>query len=489
MTVIDKLATAVGARQKYSILGFELLNYDPVVAAARRAGFKVVEYDLPVYPIVTAGFQLLYMIGFIVGTSFAAWVLYHYVAHRSFVLKWGCIGGMATTMLAWPVIAGYSGCMMLDFWRPALGFRSALLVYDVFHLRRRDEVNSWNFARFLCALWAFPKEEDDIEERTILEGYKRNARWENIKGYPKVVFEGALFLLSLYMIPPLELTKHMSQLQYHIYCECLGFSILMALALFGDGLLKGMGVITNVEMQDMFESPLKCVNIRLFWSHWNRAIAAVFHRVIFRGGGRTPAQQKEKLKQAANKRVQQLAVKKRSHLDHLSETEAEHSKTDDEDERKRSGRSLQMSAVSGAKKEADKAAAAKSEKRSSSKSRSSFLPKAIAAVATFGMSGLFHEWITLYTFKIIDGRNFAFFILNGLATVASTWFRRSYPSINAKIPTVFAVLMLHSFFLLIGPLFCGAFIEGGFFIQMEALKYELMPWNAPTRGSFIYLFG
>lgn len=69
------------------------------------------------------------------------------------------------------------------------------------------------------------REEDDIEERNILEGRKRNARWENAKGYPKVVFEGTLFLLSLYMIPPLELTKDMTQLQYHAYCEVLGFSV------------------------------------------------------------------------------------------------------------------------------------------------------------------------------------------------------------------------------------------------------------------------
>lgn len=107
------------------MLGFELLDHDPVVAAARRVGLKAVEYDLPVYPLATAGIQLVYMLGFIVGTSAAAWTLYHYVAHRSYVLKWGCIGGMATTMLAWPVIAGYSGCMMLDFWRPVSTLRES----------------------------------------------------------------------------------------------------------------------------------------------------------------------------------------------------------------------------------------------------------------------------------------------------------------------------------------------------------------------------
>lgn len=284
----------------------------------------------------------------------------------------------------------------------------------------------------------------------------------------------------------------------------------MALALFGDGLLKLIGIICNVEMADMFENPLGTVNIRLFWSHWNRAIATVLHRVIFGGGRNTKTSVKSQKKaknavssSAQDKRLAQL--RQRRHLDQLSETEVDTGKTDDEDDgahsrrARQNGLTMTKSAVNGDSKP--------SQPRSSSKSRSSFAPKAFAAIATFAMSGIFHEWITAMTINYASGENFVFFVLNGVATVVSTWFRRSYPELNAKIPTLVAVLMLHAFFLAVIPLFCAPFIQRGFFVraynlllffscahlfsltELNALRYELLPWQARKRGAFIYLFG
>lgn len=134
-------------------------------------------------------------------------------------------------------------------------------------------MQSWNFARFFCHLWAFPLEEEEIAERDRDEGFHRSARVQNAKGLPKVLIEGIVLLLTLYIVPPYELTKNMSQLAYHCYCDALGLSvskmenflrrltfpllrfaigqILMALALFGDGLLKTIGIFCNVEMADM----------------------------------------------------------------------------------------------------------------------------------------------------------------------------------------------------------------------------------------------
>lgn len=241
----------------------------------------------------------------------------------------------------------------------------------------------------------------------------------------------------------------------------------MALALFGDGLLKLIGIFCNVEMADMFENPLGTVNIRLFWSHWNRAIATVLHRVVFGGGRKTKSsvvgQKKKTVKTtpAADRRLE--ALRNRKHLDHLSETEFEASKTDDEDDerRKRSrANGLKMTQANGAEK-----TNGESKPRSSSKSRSSFLPKAFAAIATFAMSGIFHEHITYFTLNYADGKNFLFFVLNGVATVFSTWFRRTFPEINARIPTLVSVLLLHAFFLAVVPLFCTPFIRRGFFIR------------------------
>lgn len=300
--------------------------------------------------------------------------------------------------------------------------------------------------------------------------------------------EGILLLLSLYLVPPYELTKNMSQLAYHLYCDALGVSvsacleqtddgfpnilsflqILMALALFGDGLLKLIGIICNVEMADMFENPLGTINIRLFWSHWNRAIATVLHRVVFGGGRRAKSSAKKEKKStpaktAGDKRLE--AIRKRNHLDHLSETEIESSKTDDEDdERRRKARSsLKMTQANG-KQTANGDTKAK-EGKASGKSRSPFLPKAVAAIATFAMSGIFHEHITYFTLDYADGKNFLFFLANGFATVFSTWFKRTFPETNARIPTFVAVLLLHGFFLAVVPLFCTPFIRRGFFIR------------------------
>jgi cation transport ATPase len=240
----------------------------------------------------------------------------------------------------------------------------------------------------------------------------------------------------------------------------------MALALFGDGLLKIMGIFCNVEMADMFENPLGTINIRLFWSHWNRAIATVLHRVVFGGGRNTKSSvktmKKQKAEAAQDKRTQ--ALRNRKHLDHLSETEHETSKTDDEDDdRRKKARSNGLKMTSSKPSEAN--GNAKSNSPEKPKSQKSFLPKAAAAIATFGMSGIFHEHITYNTLGYADGSNLLFFLLNGLATVTSTWFKRTFPKANAQIPTLVSVLLLHAFFLAVIPLFCTPFIKKGFFTR------------------------
>jgi len=503
MTIQEKASeffAGLAGKQTHSKLGFKLLASDPVLDTFRNLGFKVVEYDVPPYPLWTAGIIAVRMLSFIVGSAVIAYFLYHKVAVKSQVGKWFSILSLIVSLLAWPLVTGRSGVMLLDFWRPALGFRSSLLVWDIFHIRTVQEVNSWSFARFFAQLWTFPKELDEIAERTAEEGYKRNARIENLKGMPKVAVEFVAMFATLYFIPPYELTRNMSQLAYHGYCYALGLCILMALALFGDGLLKLLGILIDVEMADMFENPLGTTNIRLFWSHWNRAIASVLHRVVF-GGGKSKVTLRKK-KAAA----QAAAAKKRfSHMDGLSETDAGHTSGEDDHAhsngnggRKRNTSGLKpLSSVNGDAEVRQRKSAATPTKANGGgpkaggapAKKSSFLPKAAAAIITFAMSGIFHEHITYFTLGFANGENFVFFLLNGLATVASTWFKRSYPDLNSKIPTLVSVLLLHSFFLAAIPLFCSPFIRSGFFVQLEALRYELMPVRDRPRGSFVYLFG
>ncbi|KAN0060299.1 hypothetical protein ACQY0O_007628 [Thecaphora frezii] len=498
---LERLFSHFSPRPQYSGLGFKLLDSDPVLDLARKWRFKVVEYDLPPYPLFDGLIIGLRMLSFIGGSAVAAYLLYHHVAKKSVAGKWFSLISIIVALMTWPLLTGMSGVMLLDFFRPALGFRSSLLAWDIFHIRSVQEVESWSFARFFAQLWTFPKELDEIEERTREEGYARNARIENLKGMPRVACEAVALFLTLYFIPPFELTKDMSQLAYHCYCDALGLSILMALALFGDGLLKLFGIIIDVEMADMFENPLGTTNIRLFWSHWNRAIATVLHRVVF-GGGKS----KTRLNKAKAKASAEQGEKQRVHLDQLSETDAGQTSGEDDDKTgRRSATSNGLRLLSqlngdatlsqrkghdtGPQKETEQTTPSATGKEAAAKGKSSFLPKAIAAIATFAMSGLFHEHITYFTMGVATGENFIFFLLHGVATVTATWFKRTFPEANDRIPTLAAVLMLHLFFLAVIPLFCSPFIRSGFFIQLEALKYEVLPIRSRPRGSFIYLFG
>lgn len=151
-------------------------------------------------------------------------------------------------------------------------------------------------------------------------------------------------------------------------------------------------------------------------------------------------------------------------MDHLNETEGEASKTDDEDDdcRKRArSNGLKMTQANGAAAAKTNGDAEKSEQ----KKKSTFYPRAFAAIATFAMSGIFHEHITWNTLHYADGKNFLFFVLNGFAAVFSTWFKRTFPEANARIPTLVSVLLLHAFFLAVIPLFCTPFTKKGFFIR------------------------
>jgi hypothetical protein len=52
-----------------------------------------------------------------VGTTVLSYVLY-YTVGKTYAARVGCVGLVSAILLAWPVFAGRSGCMMLDFWRP-----------------------------------------------------------------------------------------------------------------------------------------------------------------------------------------------------------------------------------------------------------------------------------------------------------------------------------------------------------------------------------
>ncbi|KAE8210666.1 hypothetical protein CF327_g5479 [Tilletia walkeri] len=504
------MASFFTQKRAYSkVLGIPLFHSDPIVNLAKRGGFKITEYNQARYPLWEALFSLLQSLGFIIGTGALAYFAYHLAAKRNKAAKWVFTLGFISLFLLWPMLTPQSGAMLLDFFKPALGFRSSLLIWDVFMLRPVEEVESWHPFQFFAQIWAFPLELDEIAARTEKEGYQRSPRLQNLKRMPKVLVELAILISTLYIVPPYELTRNMSQLAFHCYSYGLGMSILMALAAICDGLLSLMGIIIGVEMADMFENPLGTVNIRLFWSHWNRAIASVLHRVVF-GGHKAARKQVDRKIMAAKalngNKVAAQALLRRGHFDGLSETE--YAETTDEEVSHKNG-SAKSSGVGSEKVSAarrretsqlrlssatsgdDKSRKTKdgSSSTSSSTGGKKFASKAISAILTFACSGIFHEHITYHTLGFANGENFLFFLINGFATVGTTWFKRRYPEINNKIPNFLAVIMLHSFFLAVAPLFCAPFIRSGFFIQLEALFWEIIPVKSRSRGVFIWLFG
>lgn len=74
----------------------------------------------PVEKLISVGNELL---AFMLFSTVICYFLYFYVA-KTPLFKWASVGAMISMLLAWPAITGVSGVMLLDFWKPALGFRS-----------------------------------------------------------------------------------------------------------------------------------------------------------------------------------------------------------------------------------------------------------------------------------------------------------------------------------------------------------------------------
>lgn len=70
--------------------------------------------------LLSVGLELL---AFMIGSTAICYLLYFYVA-KTPLFKWASVGAMISMLMAWPAITGVSGVMLLDFWKPALGFRS-----------------------------------------------------------------------------------------------------------------------------------------------------------------------------------------------------------------------------------------------------------------------------------------------------------------------------------------------------------------------------
>lgn len=390
------------------------LTHDPFLAFWRRlAHGNARTFDLPPYPLDRLPGVVLGILYFVFSTAFCAYFAYHLLVPRaqagslkaaeSRTLRIGLALPLMVSFLLWPLYTGRSGVMIFDFWRPALGFRSALLAWDVFVLRDVEEVYSWSIGRFIAHLWTFPVEETELAEREKAEGRVRNARLEGLKVMPRVLLQFCtVFFGLLYFVPTQEQIDNMPRLPYHLYSFLLGFDILFVLAFFGDGLLNAMGILLNVEMAPMFDSVWKATSITRFWSTWNKAITVILHRVIFARAAGAPTK-----------------YSSRKSSTWTTDTEAE-------DTTKKIGsngqfarprpKSLRMTPAELPAKSPTESTAAPLESAKPPAAKSGpFYKKALAAMAAFIVSGIFHEHITYFTFGISQFENFAFFVINGLA--------------------------------------------------------------------------
>lgn len=87
-----------------------------------RKRFRLAEIETidPVDKLVSVGGELL---AFMLFSTACCYLLYFYVA-KTPLLKWASVGAMISMLLGWPFATGTSGAMLVDFWKPALGFRS-----------------------------------------------------------------------------------------------------------------------------------------------------------------------------------------------------------------------------------------------------------------------------------------------------------------------------------------------------------------------------
>ena len=116
---------------------------------------------------------------------------------------------------------------------------------------------------------------------------------------------------------------------------------------------------------------------------------------------------------------------------------------------------------------------------------------AFKAFMTFCVSGLFHEYL-IYNLVSNDmlGMNTLFFVVNGIACIASTLLSVSLPKLNQQTPNIFKQAFMYGFFVSVGYLFMVPYLDGGFFNEAQSLFNEVLYARTgnPT-NSVIFIFG
>ncbi|ORY70770.1 hypothetical protein BCR35DRAFT_354501 [Leucosporidium creatinivorum] len=357
----------------------------------------------------------------------------------------------AAALLLWPseLGKGRSGLRMVDFGMPAWAFLATLNLIAIFFLRDVEEVHSWSFSRTICQLFAFPNEEVPPSS---------HPRLANVLALKLVFFKYIAVNLLLYAVPSPSIWASIKpySLAYFFHGGITALTILNTLGFLIEGSLRIIGVIFGVEMLPLFNNPMAASNPREFWARWNLAIKDGLSRVFFHF--KAPSARSLKRSSSASGQSSGRAPSSdRSGLrlrhfknDYLSETE--HS---DSPSRASSPERLERKLIK------------KKLPPGSKRKPSPFLPKAMAAVLTFGASGVFHEYMNMIAFDGATGETLLFFLAQGAATVAYSWLRRTYPSLVEACPRWLGVVFVNIFAFETAPLFCGPFLREGWFEDLK----------------------
>lgn len=370
--------------------------------------------------------------------------------------------GAAGVVLFWPLLVGTGESALLNFLRPGIGFRSALLAWDILQIRTVEEVQSWSLIEFVGYLCFFPVEKEVLEEREKREGFKRNARLQCLKQFPTALCQ--LFFASVFLlfIPPREHVNEISSVVYCVYSILMGVEVFLILSSLGLLVMNLFGLLVGMEQEPMFQNPFFTTRLRYFWSRWNRAIATVLHRVIF-GGRKT-------YKTLEERRAEEARTAENSGASSAVDAKAT------------TLRQRKSGSVAPTRQPTDAPPAPRR--------RSSFVKKSMLALLTFLVSGLFHEYLVFFAAPYHFGCETAFFVLNGLGTVLSSGLERFFPKINNKIPGWVRYIAMVSFYASVGYLFFAPFIEANFFANFQHLIFAALPSDmAKPRPMFVYVFG
>lgn len=446
-----------------------------VLDAFRRLGFDTMQYARNELDSVMFANELFRMLLDVAVMTVVICTVFQRTAHAKPAVRRNAALVLSALVLLWPVLVGRGEVTAFNFLRPAVGFRSSLLVWDLFQIRTVQEVQSWSIMRLVAHLWFFPMEQERIEERERHDGYKRDPRAQSLRNLPLGLVQGAVSLVLLLFVPPKAAYDEMHWLNRRCYCFLLGITIFLLLSSGGLIIFNLFGLITGIEQEAMFHNPWFTTRLRHFWSRWNRAIATVLHRVIF-GGEKT-------FKTLEERKAAEARAAKGTSNDAQGTSSAVTGASGAAQRRTRASSSPSSSSSSSEEEEGNGAEADQRRKRA-------FWTKSGLAMLTFFTSGLFHEYLITFASPYHYGYNTLFFLLNGAGTVLSSGVERFYPAVHHRIPAWFRYMLMIAFYLCVSPLFFAPLLAGDFFAHLQEVAFMMLPHDRPpARPMFVFLFG